>query len=140
MNSTSFIIPDASRTCLDISTYTNYIIHKNIKETIELKNEVKSKGKIFNHNRYAVLTSLRLLIYENKEKYLNKKQPGKNFILLECEFTTNSNILKIKNSKKEKEYIFSSIDICNLWWETINMIKNNNVLIENNSEKIIESE
>ncbi len=45
-----------------------------VKETIELTNVVKIKSfSIFNKNRFAVLTTHRLLIFEDKEAFLLKK-------------------------------------------------------------------
>ena len=45
-----------------------------VKETIELTNVVKiCSTSFFNKNRFAVLTTHRLLIFENKEAFLLKK-------------------------------------------------------------------
>ena len=50
----------------------HYINH--VKETIELKNVVKIKSfSIFSKNRFAVLTSHRILLFNDKESFLNKK-------------------------------------------------------------------
>ena len=119
MNQSTF---DRSR--LNISTYTNYIVNNHVRENIELKNEVKIKGLLFNKNRYAILTTHRFLIFENRERYLNKKKPDKNFPIYDYEFTVDSNVLKIqKDSKIVKEYIFPSIEIAIHWWESINELK-----------------
>ena len=84
---------DKSR--LNVSTYTNYIVSNHIRENIELKNEVKTRGFLFDKNRYAVLTTHRFLLFENREKYLNKKKPHKNYTLTDYEFSVHGPVLKV---------------------------------------------
>ena len=113
---------DKSR--LNVSTYTNYIVSNHIRENIELKNEVKTRGFLFDKNRYAVLTTHRFLLFENREKYLNKKKPHKNYTLTDYEFSVDGPVLKVlKNEALVKEFIFSSIEIAIHWWESINELK-----------------
>lgn len=50
-------------------------IINNIKEQIQLKNDVKTKGRLMFKQRYAVLTLERFLLYENKERFLLKREP-----------------------------------------------------------------
>ena len=113
---------DKSR--LNVSTYTNYIVSNHIRENIELKNEVKTRGFLFDKNRYAVLTTHRFLLFENREKYLNKKKPHKNYTLTDYEFSVDGPVLKVHKSEAlVKEFIFSSIEIAIHWWESINELK-----------------
>jgi len=49
----------------------NYI--NQVKETIELTNVIKINSSIFNRNRFAVLTTIRILIFDSKESFLLKK-------------------------------------------------------------------
>ncbi len=50
-------------------------IVNNIKEQIYLKNDVKTRGRLFYKQRYAVLTEKKLLMWENKERFLMKREP-----------------------------------------------------------------
>lgn len=86
---------------LNISTYTNYIVHNSLKEVIELKTEVKRIGKLLNKSRYAILTTQRFLLFDNREKYLNKKKPNKQYAISDHDFQVNSNILQIHSNAKE---------------------------------------
>lgn len=87
-------------TLLNISTYTNYIVHNSLREVIELKTEVKVLGKLLNKSRYAILTTQRLLLFENREKYLNKKKPTKQYTIIDHDFQVNSNRLQILSNSK----------------------------------------
>jgi len=46
-----------------------------IKEQIQLKNAVQTKGIFGLKKRFAVLTNERLILFETKEDYLVKKNP-----------------------------------------------------------------
>lgn len=112
------------KSVLDISVYTNYIVNNCIREHIELKNEVKTKGVIFDKNRYAILTSHRFLVFANREAYLNKKKPRKEFNLTEHDFVVDSDTIQIlKEGNVLKEYIFPTIEIAVHWWESILQLK-----------------
>ena len=114
----------ADKSGLDISIYTNYIVNNCIREHIELKNEVKTKGVIFDKNRYAILTSYRFLVFANREAYLNKKKPRKEFKLIEHDFIVDSDSIQIlKEGNVLKEYIFPTIEIAVHWWESILQLK-----------------
>ena len=109
---------------LDVSVYTNYIVNNCIREHIELKNEVKTKGVIFDKNRYAILTSHRFLVFAHREAYLNKKKPRKEFNLTDHDFVVDSDTIQIlKEGNVLKEYIFPTIEIAVHWWESILQLK-----------------
>lgn len=57
------------------STDENYYVANNIKEQIELKNIVQTKGFLYLRERFAILTTTRMLVFENKDKFLHKKNP-----------------------------------------------------------------
>jgi hypothetical protein len=57
------------------STDENYYLANNIKEQIELKNIVQTKGRFYFKQRFAILTTSRMLVFENKDKFLHKKNP-----------------------------------------------------------------
>lgn len=44
-------------------------------EEIQLKNFVKTEGFFYRKERYAVLTNLRLLLFESENKFLKKGEP-----------------------------------------------------------------
>ena len=56
-------------------TDDKFFIVNNIKEQIELKNVVQTAGALVMRNRYAILTTKRLLLFEKQENFLTKKHP-----------------------------------------------------------------
>ena len=124
LSNTDFERNDTLESNLNVSTHSNHISFSNHKEIIQLKNEIKSKGVLINHLRFAVLTDFRILIYADKNTFLKKKKPKNNFNLFEHDFEVEGKIFKIiRNKITLKNYFFSSVEIAIFWWESINKIK-----------------
>jgi len=64
----------------------DFFLDNNKKEHIELKNIIKTQGMFYKKERFAVLTSTRLLIFENQTHFVQKRSPRVKFIYFNLYF------------------------------------------------------
>ena len=76
----------------------DFIYYENNLELIQLKNEIGSKKLMITHNDYAILTNCRILIYKDKNSFLNKEKPKQNYTFQEYNFEIEGKEFRI--SKK----------------------------------------
>ena len=136
-----------------ISSQNEIINTERQNENILLLSQVKSIDKYNSEDKFAILTNLKIYIYNSKDYFLSKNEnPDKIFDLNENKFEVEKKLLKIikkENNKEgtkhliEKIYEFPNLETAIKWWATIissikdYTLKDNSIVIEkdnNNSE------